>query len=91
MGKIKNWKRQKSTENRLDHVKYQWINEALPVQRTVRIEKFPDSNYRVNYSESSKNPDYEAKTLENARKWAVKWLKNNPAPDVPESVRQEAM
>jgi len=90
MAKIKNWSRVKSQENRLDHVVRQWENDALPVVRTVRVEKFPNKPYVVKYSEN-RNPIKKTNDKDEAIKAATKWLKNNPAPDVPQSVREEAM
>lgn len=91
MAKISNWSRDKSTEKRLDHVVYQWRNDALSVKRSVRVEKFPETGYRVNYSDSTGGPLAVADSKDDARKRAVRWMKNHPAPDVPESVRRDAM
>jgi len=90
MASPKNWRRQTEEETRLDHVEMQWINEALPVHRTLRVEKFPNKPYRVNYSEEY-DPIAVTDSREEARRMAVEWLRNHPAPDVPESVRQEAL
>lgn len=87
----KNWRRQKSEEQRIDHVEFQWINEALPVHRVVRVEKFPHTKYRISYSKASDNPIAIAKTKDEARKKAVKWMREHPAPDVPKSVAEEAL
>ena len=79
MGKIKNWSRMKSEEDRLDHVKYQWINDELDVHRVVRVEKFDGKQYEVSFSDASE-PILETNDGEKARKTAVEWMKLNPKP-----------
>lgn len=87
MGKIKNWSTTEEAEN-FDTIKYSWENDSFPM--TVLVEDLGGGyaahnqihDDRLEMKHSNLEFDRTFKTQEDARKFAVNWMKKHPLNNV---------